>query len=218
MQTVGPGTTTTSRKREPLRRALRDLILAGKLKGGAKLNELDLSARLKTSRTPLREALLHLEGEGFVRSDLRRGFTVEPLSAREVREIYPLISELECFAVRASQPFLPLVVPQLRRINAKFARTRDPEVARDLDTLWHNTLMSQSKNARLASMVDGLRRAIERYERFYMEDAALVAISAAQHDDIIAALEKGDLKTALQRIELNYSFGMKALLKKMGED
>ena len=213
-----PPAAQKSRKREPLRRALLDLIVQGKLEGGEKLNELQLSTRLKTSRTPLREALLHLEREGFVRSDLRRGFTVEPLSSREVRDSYPLLALLEGAAVRASAPFLPLVLPELARINAKFARARDPQTARDLDTLFHNTLMSQSKNARLAAMVDALRLAISRYERFYMADPGLIAISAAQHDDIVAAFKKGDLDLGLRRLEANYTFGMQALLRKMGEE
>ena len=213
-----PPAAPTSRKREPLRRALLDLIVQGKLKAGQKLNELELSKRLKASRTPLREAFLHLEREGFVRSDLRRGFTVEPLSSREVRDSYPLIALLECSAVRASAQFLPLVLPELARINAKFARTRDPQLARDLDTLWHDTLMSQSKNARLSAIVGALRLSISRYERFYMSEPGLIAMSAAQHDDIMAAFKKGDIDLGIRRLEANYDFGMQALLKKMGED
>ena len=211
-------TPKTSRMREGLRQALLDLIIAGKLVGGEKLNELKLSRLLKTSRTPLREALLHLEREGFVSSDLRRGFTVEPLSSREVRETYPLIAELECFAVRESAGFLPLVFADLKRINGQFARARTAQRARELDTLWHQTLMSQSKNARLAQIVDGLRLAISRYERFYMSDAGLVAISAKQHDDILAAFVHGDTAGGLKALERNYHFGMQALLRKMGED
>ena len=207
----------TTRLREALRRAVLDLIITGKLVGGEKLNELKLSRQLKTSRTPLREALLHLEREGFVSSDLRRGFTVEPLSSREVRETYPLIAELECFAVRESAGFLPLVFADLKRVNRQFAQARSAARARDLDTQWHQTLMSQSKNARLAQIVDGLRLAISRYERFYMSNADLVAISAKQHDDILAAFVRGDVAGGLTALEHNYRFGMQALLRQMGE-
>jgi DNA-binding GntR family transcriptional regulator len=209
--------TKTARRREDLRQSLLDLIIAGDLNGGEKLNELKLSQRLKTSRTPLREALLHLEREGFVRSDLRRGFSVEPLSSREVRETYPLLAELECFAVRESAAFLPLVFDELRRINVQFAKARSPQRARDLDTQWHQTLMSQSKNARLAQIVDGLRLAISRYERCYMSDAGLVAMSARQHDDILEAFARGETTAGLKALAQNYRFGMQALLRQMGE-
>jgi DNA-binding GntR family transcriptional regulator len=207
-----------SRIRDRLRSALLDRIVSGDLKGGDKLNELRLSGELKVSRTPLREALLHLEREGFVRSDIRRGFTVGELSTREVRETYPLIAHLEILAVRNSAPMLPVLIPKLIAINADFARAKTAQRARDLDTLWHDTLMSESKNARLRAMVTTLRLAIERYERLYMADTGLIALSVAQHSGIIKHLKRTDLEAALKALEHNYMFGMQALLRKMGEE
>lgn len=212
------GRAVNGRIREGLRAKLLDRIVKGDLKGGDKLNELRLSGELKVSRTPLREALLHLEREGFVRSDQRRGFTVGELSTREVRETYPLIAQLEIMAVRNSAPVLSLVIPDLVRINADFARAKTAQRARDLDTLWHDTLMSQSKNARLSAIIGTLRLSIERYERLYMADTDLIALSVAQHNDVIKSLKRGDIEAALKAVEHNYSFGMQALLRKMGEE
>jgi DNA-binding GntR family transcriptional regulator len=206
------------RLRQALRLALLDLIVTGKLKGGERINESRISRLLKASRTPLREALLQLEKEGLVRSDLRRGFTVEPLSSREVREIYPILAQLECLAVRGSARFVATVLPELTRINADFARTRTAKRALEQDTLWHNTLMSQSKNARLAALIATLRLAIRRYEHFYMADSKLIPTSVAQHQDIIAAFQGNDLEAGIKAIEENYVFGMQVLLRKMGEE
>jgi len=206
------------RLRQALHLALIDLIVMGELKGGEKINESLISRRLKVSRTPLREALLHLEKEGLVRSDLRRGFTVAPLSAREVREIYPILAQLECLAVRTSVKFLTTVLPELIRINSQFARARTSVRALELDTLWHNTLMSQSKNAHLETLVATLRSVIRRYEHFYMSDSTLLPVSTAQHAEIISALQHNDLETGLRAIEENYHLGMQVLLKKMDEE
>jgi DNA-binding GntR family transcriptional regulator len=206
------------RLRQSLHLVLLDHIITGKLKAGEKLNELQLSRQLKVSRTPLREALLHLEREGLVRSDLRRGFSVEPLSTREIRETYPILAQLECMAVRSSAGLIHLVLPELRRINAEFVRARNARHALELDTLWHDTLMSQSKNARLASMVNTLRLAIRRYEHVYMADSKLIPTSGTQHREIIAAFERKDLEAGLKAIEENYRFGMQVLLRKMGEE
>src|SRR6516225_2562575 len=107
---------SSPRIRERLIVSLRELIVSAELKSGQKLNEVDLARRLKTSRTPLREALLHLERELLVRSDLRRGFSVEPLSAREIRETYPMLSALECHAVKETLDFIPALIPELARI------------------------------------------------------------------------------------------------------
>jgi DNA-binding GntR family transcriptional regulator len=213
-----PHAKVRKRLRQRLHQDLLDLIVTGKLAGGEKLNELRLAKQLKVSRTPLREALLHLEREGLVRSDLRRGFTVEPLSAKEVRETYPLIAHLECLAVRNSVDLLSPVIPELARINHAFSSARTPERARELDTLWHETLMSQSRNSRLSAIVSNLRLAIRRYEHFYMAEAKLIPASAAQHEDIIAAIKCNDMESAIRVLERNYTFGMRVLLRKMGEE
>jgi DNA-binding GntR family transcriptional regulator len=128
-------------------------------------------------------ALLHLEREGLVRSDLRRGFTVEPLSAREVRETYPLLAALECHAVRTSAQFLAPLLPALQRVNAQFRRARSARQALELDTRWHDMLISPSNNSRLARLIASLRRAIRRYELIYMSDTALLPTSVQPRRD-----------------------------------
>lgn len=218
LKPTSPPAKNRKRLRQGLHQALLDLIVAGKLNGGEKLNELRLSKQLRVSRTPLREALLHLEREGLVRSDLRRGFTVELLSAKEVREAYPLLAHLECLAVRSSADLLSPVLPELVRINRAFSRARNPERALVLDALWHNTLMSQSRNSRLAAIVSNLRLAIRRYEHFYMSQARLIPASATQHEEIVAAIQENDIDSAIRLLEQNYTFGMRVLLRKMGEE
>ena len=206
------------RLRQDVLPEIRKSILAGRLKPGAKIIESRLATTLGVSRTPLREALLHLEREGLVRSDLRRGFTVEPLSAREVRETYPLLAALECHAVRTSAQFLAPLLPSLERVNVQFRRARSARQALELDTRWHDTLISPSNNSRLAGLIASLRRTIRRYELIYMSDTALLPTSAAQHDAILDALRKHDMKTALEAIESNYILGMHVVLRKMGEE
>lgn len=206
------------RIRQELLPTIRNSILSGRLKPGSKIIESRLAASLGASRTPLREALLHLEREGLVRSDLRRGFTVEALSPREVRETYPLLAALECLAVRSSAEFVPPLLPSLEQLNAKFRRARSPKQALEFDTQWHEMLMGPSRNSRLSALVASLRLVIHRYEQMYMSDADMIPTSADQHDAILAALRRGAMAEALQAIELNYTFGMHVLLRKMGEE
>jgi len=78
--------------------------------------------------------------------------------------------------------------------------------------------MSRTGNARLKALVSNLRCVIERYERIYMADIGLTKISARQHEGILTAFRQGKTDVALEALEQNYHFGMRALLKKMGED
>jgi DNA-binding GntR family transcriptional regulator len=208
----------SNRLRQSLRATLLRNIVAGGLEPGKPVNESHLAAQLKVSRTPLREALLQLEQEGFIRSDERRGFSVERLSAREVREIYPMIWTLEGLAVRSSTVCAHLPVPELARINSQFAKAPTPQRALDLDTQWHEQLTSQSQNRRLLDTISALRLSIRRYETVYMADTGLLHESVAQHEIIISALKKHHIEAAMKGLEDNWRFGMEVLLRKMGEE
>jgi DNA-binding GntR family transcriptional regulator len=74
---------------------LRQRILDRELEPGAWIDELKLCGELGISRTPLREALKVLAGEGLVTMKLRRGAYVTEMSERDVREAYQLLSLLE---------------------------------------------------------------------------------------------------------------------------
>lgn len=204
--------------RQNLLSTLLNRIVAGELKAGEPVNESRLAVQLKVSRTPLREALLQLEREGFIRSDERRGFSVQHLSAREVREIYPMMWALETLALRSSAVCVPVLAPELARINSQFAQARSPQRALALDTQWHEKLASQSQNRRLLAAIGGLRLTIRRYETVYMSDTRLIPESVTHHNRIIRALQRHDIDSAARGLEENWRFAMEVLIRKMGEE
>jgi DNA-binding GntR family transcriptional regulator len=69
-------------------------IIEGRLRPGDDLNSVTLSKQFKTSRTPVREALMLLEKEGLVTIPPRRRPYVTQISLREVREIYQVRAHL----------------------------------------------------------------------------------------------------------------------------
>lgn len=77
---------------------LRDLIIQGELGPGVKLNERVLCERLRTSRTPVREAIKYLASEGLVELLPNRGAIVTPITATTVREMFVLLGALEALA------------------------------------------------------------------------------------------------------------------------
>lgn len=206
------------RLRLHIRESLLRRIIDGKLEAGEALNESRLATQLKVSRTPLREALLQLEREGFVRSDQRRGFSVEPLSARDVREIYPIMWTLEGLAVRSSWVCIHLLAPELARINSEFAKSRDAQQAIAIDSHWHEVLTSQSNNHRLHAIISGLRLSIRRYESLYMGNTQLIPESVARHNAIIRAIRQNDVEGALRSLQDNWRFTLEVLIRKMGEE
>src|SRR5687768_2144921 len=83
-----------------VQRELTQQIIAGDLRAGGKLNEVDVAARLGVSRGPVREAFRALEESGLVRFEKNRGVFVRSVSLREADEIFELRALLDGFAGR----------------------------------------------------------------------------------------------------------------------
>jgi len=79
---------------------LRELVTEGVLPPGHHLNERVLCAQLGVSRTPLREAFKVLAAERLIELHPNRGASVAALSARDVAQLFEVMSALE--ACRAS--------------------------------------------------------------------------------------------------------------------
>ncbi|HZC14622.1 MAG TPA: GntR family transcriptional regulator [Thermoleophilaceae bacterium] len=79
---------------------LRELILDGGLRGGERLSEQPLAARLGVSRTPLRLALGQLEHEGLLEAVPGGGFAVSTFTLQQVEDAIDLRGLLEGMAAR----------------------------------------------------------------------------------------------------------------------
>lgn len=98
-------------QRKPMREDLHKEILArisdGRLPAGNRINESRLSKTLGISRTPLREAMLGLEAQGFLASHMGRGFLVPALNVQEFADIQFVLTDLKPLALSLSFPLPP---------------------------------------------------------------------------------------------------------------
>ena len=199
--------------RQEVRRLVLDEILAGTLPPGSDVNEAALAASLGVSRTPLREALLALEREGFLLSEAGRGFRIVPLTERDVEEIYPMLWMAEGMALRSGGPLTTERKRRLAAINRELeAASTDPEAALGLDRKWHDALVEGSTNRRLLDLIAGLKELARRYELAYMRHSGTVILSARQHRGILSALDAGDMERATSLLEENWSVSQKFLI------
>jgi len=79
---------------------IRELIVAGELLPGERLQQGELAARLNISLTPLREALRQLEAEGLVAASAHRGVRVAEADPNHLREVHIVRRLLEPDAAR----------------------------------------------------------------------------------------------------------------------
>ncbi len=79
---------------------LREMILAGELKAGARMTELAMVEKLGVSRTPIRAALIRLEQEGLLLHMRGGGFSVRQFSQADVADAIELRGTVEGLATR----------------------------------------------------------------------------------------------------------------------
>lgn len=180
--------------REKIASMIRASIIDGRIAAGEKLREPVLSRQLGVSRTPLREALLQLDSEGFVEMTPRRGAVVRPLSKQDAAETYEVKGALEALAARlACERMDPDTLRKLKDINDRIAslrRARGADQARilQLNTEFHQTLTDASGNEKLSQYVRVLRAQALRYNYIYLSVMSRLEESVAEHTQILDAL------------------------------
>jgi DNA-binding transcriptional MocR family regulator len=83
---------------------LRARIERGELKEGEKVVELSVCDSLGVSRTPVREALIQLEADGYLEGIPRRGFRVRSFDEASAREVFEMLGPLDGRAALLAVP------------------------------------------------------------------------------------------------------------------
>ena len=97
---AAPGPIVRRPLQEEVASRLRDLVTQGVIPAGARLNEVVLCTQLGVSRTPLREAVRMLAGEGLVELVPARGAVVRRLTPKDVADALAVLKSLETLAAR----------------------------------------------------------------------------------------------------------------------
>jgi len=181
-------------------------ILRGRYAPGQRLKDTELAEELGVSRTPVREALLRLEREGFLSSQKHLGFSVKRMQESEILEVYPLVRLLECSALAAGDLPCAAKLAKMEEIGRSITkRGADPLKRMELDSAWHATLISENGNMHLMRILAALKRILCRYEYAFMQDERLVFASASEHDGIAAALGRGSKDEAVRLLEAHWN-------------
>jgi DNA-binding GntR family transcriptional regulator len=197
--------------REQVYEYLRGQMAAGGLQPGVFLNVNGLAKQLGISRTPLREALLHLESEGFVTVLPRRGFLLNALTLDDIRHFYEIIGALESAALKAVGPLLgPDDFVRMREFDAAMF---EATVARDFDRYYaanlafHNVYLSRCDNARLVAQIHLLRQRLYDWPRREGMLQAWEQHSVVEHEDFLLLLERGAFAEAAAHMQdVHWSF------------
>jgi DNA-binding GntR family transcriptional regulator len=125
---------------------------------GHRALEQEVALALGMSRTPVREALMRLHNEGLVEVVPRHGMRVLPVSAADMREIYEILTALECMAAErlaARKPSKTQLAPLLSATQAmeRALKAGDPDAWAKADEQFHAQLIELAGNRQLQATV-----------------------------------------------------------------
>jgi len=199
--------------REQVYEYLRDQMSRGGLQPGAFFDLNELAQRLGISRTPLREALLHLESQGFVTILPRRGFRLNALTLDDIRHYYEIIGALEAAALKHAGASLgPADFARMRQLDTAMA---DAVAARNFDQYYeanlafHDVYLLRSDNTRLVAQVHLLKQRLYDWPRRQGMVQAWEQHSVVEHDDFLQLLERGATDEAAAHLQdVHWSFAV----------
>lgn len=179
---------------------LRQGILDGHYPAGSQLRQDALAQAYEVSRIPVREALLQLEAEGFVRIAPHKGAIVSGLSLDEINDVFALRKLLEPRLLESSAP--ALTPDDFAAIAGMEAAFEDAMTAGDisrwgvLNADFHMALYARATQPRTLSIVAGLLQTSDRYTRLQLQRASSIQRAQAEHNELIRLCRNGAMKAA----------------------
>jgi len=177
---------------------IRNKILSGELRSGAKIGEEALAEQCGVSRTPIREALGRLEAEYLIRrSETQRSFVAD-WSLDDVEEAFELRGMLESRAARrAAKRINQSQIERMKMHNHALQKAverdiPDTQVFLDHNQQFHTIILEASASQRLTN---ALAKLIEQpviwrtVQNFTAED---LQRSYREHEELLAAFEQHD--------------------------
>jgi len=181
---------------EELKRRLNE----GSLRPGQFIDLSALGKELGMSRTPLRDALIRLELEGFVTVYPRRGVMVRSLDLADIRDIYQVVGALEGAVLEAAgERFREADADRMRDCRQAMSEALEAD---DFDAYYaanlafHDVFLDLSDNRDLLRTVRVLKERLYDFPRraSYVKEWELE--SAKEHERIESRLRERDFAGA----------------------
>jgi len=197
--------------------AIRMEIISRNFAPGMKLSEQILCNRWNVSRTPIREALRHLESEGFISSSKHKGFVVTSISMHDVEQIYTIMMSLDSLAGRLATPALVNEPEKLQSLGALCREMRELCEKRDIEGYmkknleFHSIIFRSSENDWIINILENLHSHTNRFILNALYIPRRIEKSIQEHREILSCIEAGNGKGVEKAIAAHFCKSLKDL-------
>ena len=201
--TAGGGLLEVRSLREQVYEYLRGEIQAGRLVPGTFIKLNDVSRHLGISKTPLRDAIIQLECEGFMTILPRRGVVINRLTLEEIQNVLEIVGALESAVILSVfDRITPAHLEEMARVNADMRRIMDARKTRRFDyryyrlnNAFHDVFLNLSSNTSLRRIIRPIKQRLYDFPRpGYIPRWEL--INCDEHDRLIRFIREGKREEA----------------------
>lgn len=192
--------------------ALKDSFLRGQFRPGDAIVERDLARQMNVGTPVVREALISLQGQGFVRRVTNTGTYVTRFSSEEVSQLYALRVELETIALQWARARITAEeIDVLTRMVDAIVAAGESGDKRDFlqkDYAFHRHTWELSGNPFLAETLDRLMAPLFAFV-VVASGAPLTASMGREHYDLVNAfrtLQEPEFTTSVRRTLTTFAF------------
>jgi DNA-binding GntR family transcriptional regulator len=197
-------------------RALKKAITAGQFSPGSVLVQEELCREFGSSRTPIRDALTHLQAEGLIIALPNKGVFVRELSPKDVQDIYDTRLVLESAAVKEAAGRVRL--EDLKTLLVKMTQLQKQrdftfESVRSVGGAFHRLIVVSSGNRMMKDILDRMEALIEVSRIPFKESVERLEQIHQEHINMVQALMRRDGEMAADLMKTHVSLTREAHLK-----
>lgn len=208
---AGKGILNLKSLKEQVYEYLRGQLEKGEIRPGTVLNIEETSKRLGVSRTPLRDALLQLEMEGFVSIFPRRGVVVNKLTLQDIKNYYEIVGALESTALLAAfERIKDSQIKSMYALNSEMGQA----IAQDnfyqyyqKNLKFHNIFLDLCENKDIVKIVKTLKKHLYDFPRQEGFVKQWEEASIEEHRKFVQLIEEGKKEEAAKYLrDVHWSF------------
>jgi DNA-binding GntR family transcriptional regulator len=185
---------------------IRDRMMQGIWKPGSAINTREISKELGISLTPLRDALIRLETEGFVTILPQRGVIINSLTIEEAQHIYEVIGALESrLILSVFHKIGATEIAELKRFNEKMLQlttfhTGFSSEFDDCNIEFHEVLMKLCENKIMLKQIRILKRRLYDFPEKGVLGYTWYYSLVEEHQHFVRLIEEKKVKEAADYI------------------
>ena len=185
---------------------IRDEIQSGQLIPGSFIKMREISEHLGVSITPLRDAIIQLECEGFVTILPRRGILLNKMTLDEIKNVLEIVGALESTVIASVFDRITVLhLKKMERLNAQMRELLQSETFDQsfnhryfqLNIDFHDVFLNLSSNQSLQRIILPIKQRLYDFQRLsYIRRWEL--INCDEHAQLIQYIQAGDRVKAVR--------------------